>query len=608
MIILKNLLKYNCDNMKKIIIILLILFIPILVKADLSKDQQNDIATFSIKMIQEGNKAPHLDNKGFSILAYDQNARTDGFNNRLAYLSRDYKSINEINGYKWVFDCSSFAAYVYYHCFNVPTFANSNGAPYVVTSFIGDASNQKYFYVVGSNLNTSTMDYSRLQKGDLIIFVSTHIMVYVGDGNIAHFSSTAIQKGTNLGAEVVNLKLKYPGRTATVIRIRDGIIDKNAKANMKITWPDTNQVQDLGETIAKKDNKPKVTLDYKLEDNKGTIYIDLSDDNGLSGYYISNKKGTPNSWKKISNAKKYSTTFEPDSNGTYYCYVKDTKNQITSAKIKVTGLDKDKPIISTVVYKYIKENDSFNLEIRATDNNPIVYALDNNNFQESNLFNNVSIGNHKVYVKDTSNNITEFEFNLSSDLIPTINLNYEKNFAKTVNVKIDGVDTEGISGYSITRTNSEPKSFLTYNNNASYIITTNGDYYFWVRNTRGNVNYQKITINNIDSTPPTISDVSIEAKNGYFNVTITASDNGCGISSYSLDGSNYQKENTFSDAKVLYNKVFVKDKCNNVGTYDIDLSNIPMEEESSSTTILLILIILVFIGLIYYNLKDIIKR
>ena len=580
---------------------------PLFVKADLTKEQQDDIALFATKMITEANKAPHLDSKGFSILAYNQGTRREGFQNKLSYMARDYNSKNIIGSNKWTFDCASFAAYVYYHCFGVDTIGSNNN-PYLVSTFVGDASANSNFYFIGNNWNTSTMDYSKLQKGDLVVFVGSHIMVYVGDGKIAHFSSTAIVKGSNLGAEVVSLKDRFPNRKCAIIRLRNGIISTTAKANMKITWPDTNQVQDFSEPKEEADNKPKVTLEFKNENNKPTIYISLSDDKGLSGYYISNTKGTPNNWKSITNAKTYSTTFEPDNNGTYYCYVKDTKNQISSSKIKVSGLDKDKPVIGNVIYKYVKETDTFNLEVKATDANKITYALDNDNYQESNIFNNVSIGSHKVYVKDSVNNVSEFAFNLSADLIPTINLNYDESPSKSVVVRIDGVDTQGINGYNVTRTSDAPKSYLTYKDNASYTITTNGDYYFWIRNTRGTVNYKKITINNIDSTPPVISDVKIETKNGYFHVVITATDTGCGMGSYSIDGNTYQNESEFSDVKTIYNKVYVKDKCNNITTYDIDVNAIPKEEESSGTTIILILIILAVGGYMVYNLMIINKK
>ncbi len=593
--------------MKRIIVMLiLIIFFPIYVKADLTKEQQDDIAYFATKMITEANKSEHKDSKGFSILAYNQGTRNEGFYNQLAYMNKDYKSINVIQGKKWTFDCASFSAYVYYHCFGVKTTYLSNNSPFVVSKFVEEANKGNNWYFVMTNQNTNTMDYSKLKKGDLIVFVQSHIMVYVGDGKIAHFSSSAISKGSNLGAEVIGLKDRFPNHKTSVIRLKDGVVSTTAKANMKITWPDTGKTQDFRDDL--KDDKPVVNLSLNNENNKATISISLSDDKGLTGYYISNKSGTPTSWHKINNQKTFKTTYEAKNNGTYYCYVKDSKNQISYGTIKVSDLDTQKPVISNVIYKYNKESDNFRLEVKATDNNKIVYALDTQNYQDSNIFENVNKGEHKIYVKDTANNIVEFSFNLSTDLIPTINLNYDTNYTKNLIVKINGVDTEGINGYAVTRSSDQPKTFIAYSDNASYTISANGDYYFWIRNTRGTVNYQMITVNNIDVIAPVISNIEVTKKDGLFNVTITATDTACGIGGYSLDGKTYQDENTFSEVKTIYTKVYVKDKCNNIANHDVDLSNLPEEEQTDSTSILLILIIIVVVVLIFINLKGIKKK
>ena len=72
-------------------------------------------------------------------------------------------------------------------------------------------------------------------------------------------------------------------------------------------------------------------------------------------------------------------------------YVKDSINQISYSTIEINDLDKDKPVINNVIYKYIKDTDTFNIEVKATDKNKILYALDSNNYQDSNKFNKVSI-------------------------------------------------------------------------------------------------------------------------------------------------------------------------------------------------------------------------
>ena len=75
-----------------------------------------------------------------------------------------------------------------------------------------------------------------------------------------------------------------------------------------------------------------------------------------------------------------------------------------------------------------------------------------------------------------------------------------------------------------------------------------------------------------------------------------------------LNGTIYQDSNIFNDVETIYSKVFVKDKCNNVATYDIDINNIPTEDTTSGTTIILIIVIIIVVGLLGYNLLNMNKK
>lgn len=584
--------------MKKIIIIFLILLIPLLPKADLTKEQQDDIAAFSKNMILKGNGNEHRDGP-FGILAYNQGTRKEGFNNQLSHMGKDYQGINQINAKKWTFDCSSFASYVYYHCFGVNTTYGS-GNPYVVSKFVEDAHSRRYFYFIMNNVSVSSLDYSRMEKGDLVIIVGSHIMVYIGDGNIAHFSSSAIQRGSNLGSEVVKLSNKYPYAKVSVIRIKDGIIPTTKKANTTITWPDTGKVEDLSD----KDDKPVIKIDNKeLLNNQLEITITLADDKGLTGYQIT--QTTPSSYKSINRLKTYTTKEIIKNNGTYYIFAKDTKGQVTKYEFKVSNIDNDKPIITKITYKYHYITNNFEIEITATDQNKLTYSIDKSQYQESNIFSNVSFGEHTIEVMDSFNNVTEYILNLSNDLIPTINLNYNTAYTKNLIVTINASDTQGIIGYIVTRDNIEPTNFNNYTNNVTYNITSNGTYYFWVKNTRGIVTNKSITINNIDNTPPTINNVNITRNFSSFNIEIDAIDNECGINSYSIDGVNYQESNIFNDVKTINENIYVKDKCDNITTYKLDMNNIPSVDYS---TIFLIICIIIIIIIIVINISSIKKK
>ena len=585
--------------MKKLIIILLILTFPIFVKADLTKEQQDDIAAFAKNMIIKGNGSEHKNGK-FGILAYDQGKRTDGFYGRLAYLYKDYNSVNPIQANKWVFDCSSFAAYVYYHCFGVNTTYSSNKYPYVVSTFVDNASKKKDFYFIMNGVSVANLDYSKLQKGDLIIQVGVHIMVYIGDGKIAHFSSSAIVKDQNLGCEVVSLQSKYPNMKVSVIRLKDGVISKTKKANMTITWPDTGKTEDLSD----KDDLPKINVSYNdTITQEVEVTINITDDKGLTGYQITT--GSPTSYQSISNKKSFSTKYKVTKNGTYYVYAKDTKGQTTNYQFKVTKIDNTKPEITSVGYKYNRIQNNFDIEVTATDTNTITYALDSDNYQDSNKFSGVSIGSHIIKVKDVANNIIEYTLNLSNDLIPTINLNYDTSYTKSLKVSIVAVDTNGISGYNVTTSDIEPSSFLPYSNGQTYNISTNGTYYFWVRNTKGVVVNKSIVVNNIDAVGPTVNNVKIKKTFNGFDIDIDAVDNQCGMGTYSIDGINYQNENHFEKVDTIYENIYIKDKCDNVTTYKVDFDSI---EDDNIGTIILIAVIAFVVIITAYNLLSIKKK
>jgi len=574
--------------MKKIIIILLILIFPLMVKAELTKEQQEDIAAFSRNFIIKGNGSEHKSGN-FGILAYNQGSRNEGFVGQLSYMNKDYKRKNTINAKKWTFDCSSFAAYVYYHCFGVKTTYLSNNSPYVVSKFVEDANRGHNFYFVMTNQNTDTLNYSQLQKGDLIVFVGSHIMVYIGDGKIAHFSSTAIAMGTNIGSEVIDLKTRFPNHKTSVIRIKNGIVPTSAKANMTIKWPDTGKTEDLSD----KDDLPKVNVSYNdVVGNEVIVKISATDDKGIIGYQITTS--TPSNYTNVDKQKSFETTYKVTNNGTYYVYVKDTKNQVTKKEFVITKLDNSKPEITNINYRYNHDKNNFYIEIKASDNGNLLYSLDDSAYQDNNTFDNVSIGNHLIKVKDDANNITEYTLTLSNDLIPTININYDSNYTKLLKVNIIGVDQEGIDGYNVTKTNEEPKTFLTYTNGQTYTINTNGTYYFWIRNKKGIVVNKSVTINNIDNIGPVINNVTIKNTFNGYDVNIDATDTGCGIGYYSLDGNNYQDVNHYDKVDTIYANIFVKDKCDNLTIYKVDFDSI---EDDNIGTIIMIAAI-VFVGVI----------
>ncbi len=585
-------IRYYRDNMKKIILIL-ILIVPIFVFADLSIEQQDDVASFAKNFIIKGNSTEHIKGK-FGILAYGQETRNEGFNNQLSLIKKDYIGMNIINDKKWVFDCASFAAYVYYHTLNVHTILGNN-RPYVVKEFVSDAMSKKMnFYFIMQNVTVSNIDYNQLQKGDLIIIVGEHIMVYVGEGNIAHFTSSAINS-LNLGCEVTDLKTKYPQHKVSVIRLLDGVVPKNRKANTLITWPDTKKTEDLSDP----DNIPTINVTYQDKiAQEINIEITINDDKGITGYQVA--ASTPSTYINVDRQKEFKIDYTITKNGTYKVYAKDSRGQIATYEFTIKNIDNIQPKIIDVDYSLNKSKNTFQLEIKATDTNDLLYSIDDDNYQKSNYFNNIRIGKHLIKVKDTANNIAEYEIELSENMIPSITLNYDAtNYTQELIVNIIAKDITGIKEYNVTTIDKKPNNFLPYQNNLTYTINSNGTYYFWIKNNKDIVINKSIIINNIDNTPPTINDVKITKILNKYNIDINASDLQCQMITYSLDGINYQEKNSFKFASLINNTLYIKDKCNNVTTYKINANEI-----FNINIMILIIIIIVIIGiLIIYYIK-----
>ena len=339
--------------MKKVILLVLIAFIFIApVKADLTDEQADDIAAFATNFIIEGNK--RLDKNNLPLLAYYQGqARIDGYHNKLSYVPNNYKGTFAVNAYKWTFDCASFVSYLYNHTFGLNLIRNSSsGEPYLVRDFTADTG---HFKTIKSNVLGANIDLNDLKKGDIIIYVGSHVMIYVGDGKIAESTSSCISKGNkNLGFQVVSLASRFGGTKLTVKRVKDGVISKTKKANTKVTWLDTRETVDLvpkkpvvPEPKPKDDDTKKTppTISYEKPSKEWVksvkVVFNLKAKNGLSSYSLTT---SGDKWTTISGTS-YKLTTKFTKNGTYILKVKDKKNLITTEKIVISTIDTEPPLI-----------------------------------------------------------------------------------------------------------------------------------------------------------------------------------------------------------------------------------------------------------------------
>lgn len=590
---------------KKIILFILLLCVSFFnidnCYADLTESQADEVASFAEQMILKAN-TEHKDADGLPLIAYSQEGRNDGMAGKLTYFRKDYNGVNSIYKSKWAFDCASFASYVYHHTLGISAYINSF-RPYTVNYFVTNANSNSDFKNVFVGIKVSDIDFSKLKKGDLIVFVGEHIMIYIGDGKIAHLSSSAIKEKTSLGAEIVDLKWRYHYKTANIIRIADGRIGEDVVPNVTIKWPDTGKEEYLGT----RDDLP--IIDYQIESQAVKEYklpITFSDDKGLVAYSISTNSNSFN-WISLNKQVKFVIEYELTSNEKYYISAIDTKNQITTKVLDASFVDNTKPFINNISYKF-NDDKTFDITIDATDDNELLYSLDGKTYSESNSFNNIKPNTYSLHVKDKAGNITLKFIDLSDSALNMANILYDKKMTNQINLKITFNSNTTVSYYNITEEFAIPNEWKKVESyTLNYKINKNGVYYLWTKNKENVFIYYEIEINQIDNIPPVISDITASKKeNNLFELIIESYDNGCGIDGYSLDGKKFQEENQFNNVGMGVYNISVKDKCNNVVNKQYKLY-IAEKESSDITLVILIILLTLLLGIIFIFRRKIIN-
>jgi hypothetical protein len=252
--------------MKKILICLLVISLLFVSNAfaAITQQQGDDVAEFAKKFIEEGNN--RRDEKGFPLLTYALSGnwktciqiRSGGYNAQMYHVKNNgYYIVNGRYldlGEKWVMDCGTTVLFLLKNTLGFELL-NSQGEPWHVQDIYNDArkgKNSQYFDMVYSGVSVGRIDYSKLQKGDIIAYITdhgNHGMLYLGDGYIAHANRDMIRSyGNNkISGFQVNKLNRYflSGTVVRVMRIKDGIIPEDLVVNGVVTWPDTGETVDL---------------------------------------------------------------------------------------------------------------------------------------------------------------------------------------------------------------------------------------------------------------------------------------------------------------------------------------------------------------------------
>ncbi len=244
----------------------------------------------------------------------------------------------------------------------------------------------------------------------------------------------------------------------------------------KVTGLFSNIPEAYNDTTAPSIQTASVTQKWTNTGKQITISaFDESKGSGVSAYNIttSNTKPASNAstWVSMSNAKVTTTT--KYNTGTYYVWVKDGSNNISTSKtVTVDKIDTTKP---TCTLTYAKTGKGYRLQITGQDNNQLAgkpYSFDGTNYQELSTKEVTSGGNYIAYIKDIAGNTNTCSTELPT-IVPIINIPVGTDGIEKITHTIDDtlqVDSKFATEYRYRGGDSVVKNYVTFNNEVWRII------------------------------------------------------------------------------------------------------------------------------------------
>jgi prepilin-type N-terminal cleavage/methylation domain-containing protein len=322
------------------------------------------------------------------------------------------------------------------------------------------------------------------------------------------------------------------------------------------------------------------------------VNIDINDDNYIAtmeDHPTTNSDNTCNTESIIS-----STAIEVNCVNTQNCLVNDWYYGKISLTVNLNTLIGNNPNINDYTYtwtnlnglKYVSDSNTYVIDndnkVINTKYSVIVTPKDGNNKQKYIATKTIKIDNENPVVLNKDNEIITSGYTSAS-----------LNVTAT-----DGIGS-GIQGYSFNMlNNSIDCNNVTYNNNSTYNVTSNGNYYYCVKDNVGNIISSKaINISNIDNIGPTVYVDNIVTASDKSNVTfyirIKDNEGGSGTNAYylsttsdtpSLNDAKWQTITDNTQFSIVFTSngnyyIYGKDKANNIGnsmhTYISSLDTTP---------------------------------
>lgn len=254
-----------------------------------------------------------------------------------------------------------------------------------------------------------------------------------------------------------------------------------------------------------------------------------------------------------------SSVFSSISSGTYTVHVKDIAGCTTSTQVTVT--QPAEPVVNIVINNpdcHYSADGSITVNVIVGGTPGFVYSLSGSeeDYQNSNVFNNLSGGSYTVYIEDAHGCNYTLQTSLTAPTALTGTV-LTTNSTCTNNNGSLLVTAAGGSGSGYTYSMDD----VNYNATGSFTSLLSGTYYIIIKDGAGCMEVVSGII--YDSNGPTIvnsSHTNIACNDGHDgSITVNIVTGGTGALTYGLNGSNWQTSNTFTGLAAGTYIVMVKD-------------------------------------------------
>jgi len=223
------------------------------------------------------------------------------------------------------------------------------------------------------------------------------------------------------------------------------------------------------------------------------------------------------------------------SEGSYTVTVKDFNGQVGTAIVSVANIPG--PQISLTVLPVSCERNDGSVQISGTGGTlPFSYSIDGTNFQTSNLFPGLLFGSYTAFIKDLNGCIASQAFNIGIDC-PTVVVKTNDETCNTKNASFTITILNGTPPFqfSLDGNNFQTGNFFSGLHSGSHTIIIEDGI---------GISFTYLVL--IGNVCPVITAVSTDGLCGVANGSIKASgSNGTEPYQYSIDGINFQTNNTF---------------------------------------------------------------